>query len=466
MGADIDTLQGLVDSGTGAAPEGGTEQLPVETGLGTEAPLEPQPGEGGEMPPVEGEGAQPAEPAPSPLQEETPPLPANVYKAIRELRTTAPQHASALRELQAAYGRWKGFTEVYPTVEEARGAQATIDAFGGFDGLMEMQKLGDRVADIDDMLDHGDGRLIEEMSQASPEGFKKLVPEALSILQKMDQQAYFLAVMRPILDTLDGQGATGALSEALQELKTGTADGVARAGAKIQAVEEWIKKLRGMDDEIKNRYKDPRVNELQKQQEQVRTEKRQMLEQHVGRDLDSYMRSTVRPVLQTWSKGRNLTAKAIEDLENASIVEIARRLGPGTFFDTSLKNLLRQTNSGQATIDTITRFAKPQIDKVRKDAIKAVVELRYGPEKPPVRRVAPQEPIYQPQQPQQQAPRVGGGLNPNKPIPIAVKPRIEELDMSKDPNQLMYITGRGYLKANGKLVSWRPGRIGPGAPRA
>jgi high-affinity K+ transport system ATPase subunit B len=42
-----------------------------------------------------------------------------------------------------------------------------------------------------------------------------------------------------------------------------------------------------------------------------------------------------------------------------------------------------------------------------------------------------------------------------KPTYVAAKPAWESIDWDKDPKQLLYITGKAYLKTGGKLVTWR-----------
>ena len=42
-----------------------------------------------------------------------------------------------------------------------------------------------------------------------------------------------------------------------------------------------------------------------------------------------------------------------------------------------------------------------------------------------------------------------------KPTYVAQKPAWEAIDWDKDPKQLLYITGKAYLKGKGTLVTWR-----------
>jgi hypothetical protein len=42
-----------------------------------------------------------------------------------------------------------------------------------------------------------------------------------------------------------------------------------------------------------------------------------------------------------------------------------------------------------------------------------------------------------------------------KPTYVAAKPAWESIDWDKDPKQLLYITGKAYLKGKGTLVTWR-----------
>ena len=42
-----------------------------------------------------------------------------------------------------------------------------------------------------------------------------------------------------------------------------------------------------------------------------------------------------------------------------------------------------------------------------------------------------------------------------KPTYVAAKPAWESIDWDKDPKQLLYITGKAFLKGKGTLVTWR-----------
>jgi hypothetical protein len=38
---------------------------------------------------------------------------------------------------------------------------------------------------------------------------------------------------------------------------------------------------------------------------------------------------------------------------------------------------------------------------------------------------------------------------------VAVKPKWDNIDHDKDPKDLLFIAGKGYLKGSNKFVTWR-----------
>ena len=457
MGADVDTFGGLIGADIAAVNDGQVAETPIE-GQVAETPIEGQDlgtELGAETTSIEEQevvdGKADALP---PYEEVKELLPKAVFQAVRQLRSEHPEHAQALRELVNTYGRLQGYKGVYENVESARAAQATIDAFGGFEGISKLQQIQERSNDIDDMLERGDPRMLDEMVSSSPKGFSKLVPEALTRLERVDPQAHYQALLKPTLELFNRAGLTQALKTSLEELKAGTPEGIARGGRWIEQTLQWVQNMQAEHDAIRNRYQDPRITEFEREQRSFETKQQDAFLDEINRGMDNYMRSTIRPALMEMQKGRNISQQGLDDLENTAMQEVRKSLAKNDFFVSSVKSLARARNT-----DNALKFVKPQIDMVRKNAIKSVWTLRYGSSQPIQRTGQRTATVTNGQTTQAATPVRGAGSGPNNAIPVRTKPAVGELDMSKDPDQIQFISGKGYLKASNKWVTWKPGRV-------
>jgi hypothetical protein len=437
-----------------------TDTPPVEA-PSTETPdfIGAGPTEGAE-PPIEGLepelGTEPREEALPPWEEVKEMVPKSVWASMRALKDVAPEHLPALREMSRTYGTLQGFKELWSRVEDARVDKSTLESFGGFEGLTKLQNIAERSEQINDMLERGDPKMLDDMIESSKEGFVKLMPEAIKRLERVDPQGHYETLLRPILSVFQKADLRGALETSMREMEAGTPDGFRRAGEWVQKTLAWLGKLEKDAQDLDGRYQDPRIGRFQQEQERFTQTQQKATVDEISRHMDDHMRDTVRPMLTNLAKGRNISQQGLDDLQNAVQTKIREALAKDQFFVSSVKNLVRGRN-----VENALKFVRPQIDKVRQAAVRDVWTTRYGSAQPrqpqPQPRAAAeprptngtQEPIYS----------RGPGSSPTNPIPVRSKPDMRELDMAKDPNQINMIAGRGFLKSANKWVTWRPGRM-------
>ena len=92
-------------------------------------------------------------------------------KALASLKKVDPAAAKRVAE---AYFKKQGYEKVFPTIHEARGAKATLEAVGGTKGIAEMQTA---VSDYDREIAQfaqGDPELINNLWTSNPEGAELL----------------------------------------------------------------------------------------------------------------------------------------------------------------------------------------------------------------------------------------------------------------------------------------------------
>ncbi len=440
------------------APE---TQAPPDAGLETDR-IEGI-GEGGEAAP-QGEGERTTDDLP-PWEEVKEFTPKQVYETIRHLReehADDPTTKRVLHSMTDAYGRLQGFIQEFPEgVVQAREAKAILDSFGGFDGIAELQDLQEMADSTDDQLRRGDPAFMQRAARAEPDGFAKLVPEAINILQRTNSEAYEKALLGPTLKALEQAGLAYALSEAVKELKAGTPDGIQRAADWIQRTMAWHEGQKARFEETNKYARDPRAPELERQQASFSEAQRNSFLENVSTRIDEYMKESFTPQVQQLARGRNISAKAQADLVNAAMMQARDSLAKNNLFASRVKAFSRNHGAPDA-INRAMGVIKAQIDGVRKNAIREVWTTRYGSAGPTVQARpgtttrqpsngnANQQPIYQ----------RGQGASADNPVPVKQMPPQSEIDITKDPDRNYLFQGRAYHKPSGKWVAWRglPGR--------
>ena len=113
---------------------------------------------------------------------------AEVVKFLRQGRTDE-QTKPIFDALSKAWYRDQEYAAL-GDIKDLRGLKEQIDILGGPEAIGRLRDLETSVETIDKMVDTGDPQVIKDMFSESPEGMKKLVPEALETLKTLDAQAY------------------------------------------------------------------------------------------------------------------------------------------------------------------------------------------------------------------------------------------------------------------------------------
>lgn len=432
--AGIGTMPDIaLDDGAAEVAEEAT--VPGAESEGTELPVEtPEGPPEGEAQPVEGE--QEAE-EPEEAEEPKPMLPRELTKAIRTMREAHPEHAQALRELQRKYFVADAHTKIFKSPEDALAARSTIEMLGGDQGIAELRGWKRVVQDIDKRVDLGDPSVVDDMARSSPDGFKKIIPHALQTLATMDRIAY-METMRPlVLQDLKGSGFKDYLDAAAQELGAGETE---RANRYLKAMQQFIADAERQEEEKKNRYKDPRLEEIETREKRLREESANQLVNTVASDLASYRRQTIARAVAPLARERKLSNDARDHIIESVNQQILRSLGSNDFYKENMINLI-----GEGDREKATKYGKDQIDRMRQATVNSVWSKIYGSIAPPRRK-----PIQAVNGTQAQS--QGVSVQP-RGIPVQERPSWRDVDMSKT-SQEMFLDGKAYLK-NGKYVTWR-----------
>ncbi len=424
-------------TGAGAGEGAGEEEL------GVDLPADEGAGEGAGEGTGEGEGEQEQAAAGEPKGEV---LPAALAKSLRELKGANPDHVPALNTLNKSWYRDRAFTQVFKTPDDARTAAETIEALEGTDGIAKMREEISGIRQFDEMASRGNPKVIESLADEFPDGFKKLIPVALSRLANMDRVAYGEAMRGPLLQELEGSGLVDNIGAALDEIKAGLTDKdnlgsyVNRVQRILTGIANWYNGVKNQETEYRNRYQDPQVKELENTRQELQDQKVGIVRTNILRDVTNYLTSTMDPEITKVLTGKNLSTSGRARFDGIVKTEVSSILKSNTHYQDTMRNFIRQGN-----VEGATRFAKPFIDRARKQAISTVFTDTYGTANAPAKKQAPANG-------QQQRP--AGTLNIDKPIFVQKKPAHEEIDWKQDPTRTLFITGKAYLKTSGKFITW------------
>lgn len=369
-------------------------------------------------------------------------LPQQLAKALRELKTAhadSPETLKVLNELKSSFYTAKTYKDIFKSPDDARTLKAALEAVGGTDGIDQMRGEISSIESFDRMASEGNPKVIDGLAQEFPDGFKRLVAPTLHKLSTMDPAAYRETMRGPLLGMLEGDGLIDVIGSALEELKTGSADGVTRAQRELTRIATWYNQLRQQETEYQGRYKDPRVNQFAQEKQQLQQEKIEIYKTAVRSDLQTYLSGTMGTEITKLLAGKPQGSRS--RFEQNVRNEVYSNLQANPSYVRGVNDLCNQGKREEAV-----RFAKPFIDAARRQAVPAVYKDFYG--------VAPG--TVQVRKPVPPAQRTGATTTQqqasNKPVPIRIKPKSDDINWDKTSN-VMFVTGKAYL-TNGKFVAW------------
>lgn len=408
--------------------------------IAPEIPESPAP----ETPAVEPEQPQPEVPtepeSPEPPAPEIPKdqIPAALSKALRELKQAHPEQASALKTLGDEFHAARAYRSVFPSPDEARTVKATLDTYGGVEGLAKLQSEADSINAFDQMAAKGDPNVMTTLAEQFPDGFKRLVPHALEKLQQLDPQAYIETLRGPYLAFMQGDGLVDEIGIALEELKNNESQ---RAMRSLNRIAGYIDQVKRAQADFSNRRSDPRLAEIEQREAKVKSETEAHTKQRYTQEISSYVTSSVESASRQRVTERKLSADGGRDFRNIVIREMSTALGSNQHFMNTVNNLL-----ARGDVDGAVRFAKPYIDQQRQPAVDRVWTRLYGAAPTQAKPAA----VGRQAAPRGQAQPQGEGNE--RPSPLLKAPKDDDIDWKRTP-QLLYMTHKAYLKS-GRMVSW------------
>jgi hypothetical protein len=357
--------------------------------------------------------------------------PVDVRAAVKAASEAAPEHAAAIKRLADSHFRAEAYTKAFPTPQDAVAAKTVFDSVGGLDGVAQLQQRGQQFESQEAAFQAGDPAVLDAAFKDFPEGMATLAPHFLDRLAKANPEAFENTIAPHALGLLERSGVMNHIAQMAAETDP------VRKAALANQLDQWIKTQSQNVKAIKPQQaqSDNKINEertqLQKQQEQF-------FSKQVDVAVNSASAGEMTKVVDQYAKSHKLN----DIQKNRFASSLAQRIVNEMLSDETFK---KQDAIRKATkdVDRVASFRASEFQRRLPDAaFKEAQELYGATTRPtaPTGEVKPNQPKTAP----------GGG-----PLMVSRPMDIVDLDMRKDPDQLLFIQNKGYRKADGMFVQWK-----------
>ena len=299
---------------------------------------------------------------------------AAVKSYLKELQAKDPAAAKFMRH---EIFENKSFKQVYPTVQEAIAAKDREMQFDTVEAQTEdgtpltgaeaaLQIVQD-MQKMDGALNAGERWAIEGIAEQFPQGFVKLVPEALDLMMAKDRPAYNRMMSNVIHNTFESVGFTKTITAAYELLKAGKGPEAAEAMEKALG---WMQALAKVAETSGKEDVDPELKAARDEVAATRAEKVTNFKTAVAQDVQSQSNTILEKKLTSIAGFNKLSdnqkRRIVQNISN----DIAATLGRDKKFQQQRAQFFSTGNKDKALKFLMARMAReiPETaDKVWKD---------------------------------------------------------------------------------------------------
>jgi hypothetical protein len=284
--------------GTGDGGEGGDQGDGSEAAGGEGEGAEG--GEGGDGEGGEGkdEGEQGEESDGSEFETDGRKIDDATKKALAALKKVNPEAAKRAAE---SYFKHQAYQKVFPTVHEARGAKATIQALGGQEGIKNLQtKVSDYDSEITQFA-NGDPQLVTKLWQADPKGVELSTAASIELIAKSDAEMFDRVISGPMVARLEKAGLYQSLGALAEHIKAGDGD---KAYALLQNISKWFDGAKTMSEkqlELKSKA-DPEREALTREKQEFEQQKVKEFEKKIATNANTLQNTAMSKVVDPFFK--------------------------------------------------------------------------------------------------------------------------------------------------------------------
>ncbi len=408
--------------------------------------------------------------------------PQEIRSLLKSMRDADPKNGAAVKQLHGAFERWEAAKAIYPGgVNEMKQAKEFVDLVGGHEGLEKLQNTVNTAEASDAQLYAGDAKLVENIvadlkATNHLDALGKLAPSFLDAVKTHDEKGYYAAFAPHFLaglELVNIPGAIDGLVEVLNNPELTNADPAKATAAQTEAVKaatrivgglkKWYGDLEKENTRTKEAVVSPERKQLEadraaflKQQEDFKTNQTTEFKNSVASACEKVSNRTLgtelapflkMPFFQGYGKD-NLTP-----LGNTIKSNMYATLKADNAYQAQMKAMWSAKTPDRAKIE---EYHKARVASIAKDLVRDTVQKMYpgyakgGAAAGRVAAAATKKAAATVADTKAAVATAAG-----KPTYVAAKPAWEAIDWDKDPKQLLYITGKAYLKTSGKLVTWR-----------
>lgn len=299
---------------------------------------------------------------PSPL-----PTTPQIRAALKAFRDSNPDHAQAAKLLNDGYSRFEAYKSVFPTVDEARSIKTQLDTLGGLEGIAEMQHVMTSIEETDALLEAGDPKVLDQILEDSPEGFKRLAPHYLDRLQKADPQAYGAALQPHFVRALSDAGLPNVLNFLASKLSDNP-----EVLSVVRSMQTWFDEQKSLADRSKSDVLAPDRERLNTERQQFEKERRETFERGIAQTMTTHIQSELGSRLRPYVAAINALPPAIQqDVARASMSTLARALEADKAYQTQINAMMNARKPDQAKIISLN---KAKVSALADSIIAAVVK--------------------------------------------------------------------------------------------
>lgn len=376
------------------------------------------------------EGETPGSGAPEkPPEGKAPPLKA-VRDAVKAFSEANPELGKHLKSLLDNEGRIRAYQETYPDVDTARSTKAAIEAVGGLEGIAELSKLRDTMEETDSMIQNGDPEVIERIFSDQKEGGVKLLPHYMNRVEKENPEAFGNSIRPHLVRNLQGAGFEGALAGLLRAVADKP-----EAKEIVDSMVNWFSEQKRQAEKSNLDSLEPERQKFQQRETALVQRERKQFEHEVNLEVVPHMNQEFGKQMRAYLQNDTRPDTAKQDIARAWVTELGKAMEKDK---NQIESMMKSKNRNKTAI---ANYAKTRMSALAAGVTKKIVDAY---------KLTPGKAAPKKDEPKPGEPTVSTGV-----VRVNQKPSDDTIDWDKDPDRILFISGKAYLKGSGRLVKWR-----------
>ena len=317
--------------------------------------------------------------------------------------------------------------------------RAALDAIGGTEGLATLQSTVASVEETDALVDAGDPKVLDQIIEDSPEGFKKLAPHVLSRLSKLDPEAFGRTIQPHLVRGLTEANFAGVLSALASKLGDN-----AEAIAIVRDMQAWFDNQKQQAERQNADALNPEREKLSAREAKLVENEKKQFEGQISSKVDPHIRQTLGASLKPYSTALKAQPAGVQQaIAAAAITQLSQALDADKAFVSQFNAMKGRKGADPAKA---AQFANARVSQLAEQVIASVVKsfgLKQNGNKP--------------------GPKVdAGGAQRNAPnnsiVKLSKAPNDGDIDWDDLQATEAYIRGRARMKSGqfkGRIVEWQ-----------